>query len=146
MLHPDLTTYHELLEFRSDDDGHSIYDPVRRSWYKVQPEELVRQTWIRMLHAEYGLSYSTLAVEKEFKVDGRSFRYDLVYFLKGEPHILFEFKSFNHKLTQEIGLQIANYNRSLNVPYLLISNGQESYLYYIDFEADLVTGLDKFPF
>lgn len=146
MLDLDLTLYHDLLEIREEADGSSIFDPVRRLWLKVQPEELVRQTWIRMLHSVHGLSYASLAVEKEFKIQGRPFRYDLVYFKQGEPFILFEFKSFNHRITQETSLQIANYNKELKVPYLLISNGPESYLYHIDFENDLVSNLDEFPF
>lgn len=42
-----------------------VYDPIRKSWYKATPEELVRQSVIKSLVLQYHIPESLIIVEKE---------------------------------------------------------------------------------
>ena len=132
MIKLNLEDYHEYLRIRKDADRRLIFDPVRKKYVTVQPEELVRQSWIALLHQEYNIPYSVLAVEKTIILNGMSRRYDLVYFNKAKPFVLFEFKSFNTALKHEAAFQAAQYNLKLEVPYIIVSNGLEHHAYKID--------------
>lgn len=142
----DFSRSQEGLKFKEVEGQRLIYDPVRRQYMVLQPEELVRQSWIQLLHHECEISLASLAIEKEFKIDGRQYRYDMLYFQKGKPHTLFEFKGFNAALNQDVGLQIASYNLALQVPHLVISNGNETYIYHVDFNTERVTPKSDLPF
>lgn len=141
----DLGSYHDHLKFKEENAVRYIHDPVRKSWFLIQPEEIVRQTWIQFLHHHYQVSFSSLGVEKEVKIGQKKFRYDLVYYLKGKPYILFEFKSFNQALDLDASLQIHNYNKVLQVPYLIISNGHQTLGIKVDMDNEKTTRLEAFP-
>lgn len=133
MINLKLHSFHEFLSFREENGERMIFDPVRKNYYKVQPEELVRQTWIQFLAIEYRINTSSLGVEKQFKGKLQNRRFDLVLYRKGEAFTLFEFKSFNQPLNQQTALQAASYNLELQVPYTIISNGLEHYAFHTDF-------------
>lgn len=145
MLDLDLSTFHQYLELSAQGKIKYVYDPVRKRQMIVQPEELVRQVWIRYLNLEYKVAFASLAVEKQLKEGLLKLRYDLVYFKKGIPHMLFEFKSFSTKLDYNSCLQIANYNKQLKVPYLVLSNGIRHHAFEIDHKVGSIVELDKLP-
>ncbi|MDX1407315.1 MAG: type I restriction enzyme HsdR N-terminal domain-containing protein [Saprospiraceae bacterium] len=97
------------------------------------PEETVRQLFI-VFCAESGLCPpGRVSVERELEVLGMRRRYDIVLFDHvGQPWMLVECKAPSVSLTQPVLDQIARYNLSLNVPYLLITNGWSSHCYAID--------------
>ncbi len=146
MIELDLTKYHELLVITRSATKSLIFDPVRKKDFVLQPEELVRQSWIQYLHLEWGIAYGSLAVEKQLAGTDTKRRYDLVYYKKGEPQVLFEFKSFQTKISDQTSLQIADYNRRLRVPYLVLSNGRQHYAAFVDFVTNKVTTLAELPF
>lgn len=141
----DLSAYHSLLKISSENKVKYIYDPVRKKQLVLQPEELVRQSWIQYLHVEHQVAYAALAVEKQISEGKFSSRFDLLYYKKGRPKILFEFKSYQKALDQSNCLQIANYNMKLKVPYMVLSNGIEHLVYQSDFEKVEIHELTRFP-
>ena len=146
MLKLNLEKYHSALQFRDEEGVRKIFDPVRRKHYLVQPEELVRQSWIQYLMMEKGITSSSLGVEKSFKVNNVQRRYDLVLYRKAEAYVLFEFKSFKKKINNDTAFQAAQYNLQLRVPYIIISNGIVHYAFALDFENKSFTALDDLSF
>lgn len=145
MLELDLTAYHDTLKISEKKGKRYIYDPIRKTTFLLQPEEFVRQLWIAFLHLEKEISYATLGVEKTITKNGVNRRYDLVYFKKGTPHILFEFKSYDQPINSKTALQAADYNQNLQVPYIVLSNGPQSYAFQIDFSTEKVQEIEEFP-
>jgi hypothetical protein len=99
----------------------------RRRFVRLTPEELVRQTTLQLLVDEYGYSHNLIAVEVPITVAGKAKRCDaIVYNHQMQPVMLIEFKAPTVPITQEVFDQAAIYNRHLQVPYLMLCNGQNS--------------------
>jgi len=142
----DLSQYHQFLNIKREKTKQVFFDPVRRDYFIVQPEELVRQSWIHYLNQEHKIQFKSLAVEKQITVGTLKKRFDLVYYLKGQALVLFEFKSFNVNINSDTCFQIASYNTDLKVPYLVISNGINHFAYKIEFENSRVSVLNDLSF
>lgn len=141
----DLTPYHQYIKISESEGQRYIYGAIRKKQLIIQPEELVRQAWIHYLYKEKGWALSNLSVEKSLQIGESYKRYDMVYYQKGEPVVLFEFKSFKETISESTTLQIANYNRVLKVPYLVISNGVDNFVFKIDETATKYERLNEFP-
>lgn len=90
---------------------------------KLTPEEHVRQHFLHRLVDEYQYPRALISVERAIR--GR--RYDAVVFSPSlRPLVLIEFKREEIPLTQAVMDQAACYNRTLQVPYLIISNGPKT--------------------
>jgi len=131
-----LESYFDSLRISERNNKRYIYDPVRQRDIVLQPEELVRQVWIAFLIQEKGISPKSLAIEKQLKIDGLNRRFDLIYYNKGRPHILFEFKSFKIDISDSVALQAAFYNKRLEAPYLILSNGSTHLGFKVDHSTD----------
>lgn len=141
----DLSQYHQYLKIERRAKERYIFDPIRKKFILVRPEELVRQTWIQYLIEGKKISPSSIAVEKQIKVFGEQKRFDLLLYEKGHPKVLFEFKSFKEAITEQVCRQIAVYNIELKVPYILISNGLVHHIFKVDFSNGEITELLDFP-
>jgi len=146
MNNPHLEKYHGSLKFSEEGDQRMVFDPIRKKYYSVQPEELVRQSWIIYLTEARGISTASIGVEKQFKHNGLNRRFDLVIYRKGVPYALFEFKSFNKPVKSDAAYQVAYYNLGLNVPYIIISNGITHHAFEIDFDAKACQALSDLSF
>ena len=144
-MNVDLSAYHSHLQISRRAKERYIFDPVRKAYFLVQPEELVRQSWIQYLHRAKGIALSSLAVEKQFKLFGGMKRFDLLLYHRGKPIMLFEFKSFKTQLTDAACRQAAAYNFHLKVPYILLSNGLQHRLFNIDLIKEEVHELTDWP-
>ena len=118
----DLSDYHPFLKIVKKGKDRYIFDPIRKDYYVLGPEELVRQSWIQFLINNLNISSAALSVEKQIRIFDGVKRFDLVYFNKGKAEILFEFKSFNVNITDATCHQVSAYNFELKVPYIVISN------------------------
>ena len=99
----------------------------RRKYVRLTPEELVRQTTLQLLEDEYGFPHGLIGVEIPIEVAGLKKRCDaIVYNQQMQPLMLLEFKAPTVPLTQEVFDQAAIYNRQLQVPLLMLCNGQNS--------------------
>ena len=106
-----------------------IFDPIRKKFVALTPEEQVRQHVIKVLTRCQGYPETHLAVEYGFKYNKRQYRADLVVFNRAlQPRLLVECKAPSVKLTAEVIDQVVRYNYVLDVPYILITNGE---LYYL---------------
>jgi hypothetical protein len=112
----------------------------------ITPEELVRQQLIYFLIDEIKIPSAKIAVEKQIDVNGLKKRFDiLVYNDDSKPLILAECKAPQIKLTSDVFSQIANYNLTLQVKYLLVCNGIDIHFFEINFEEKQFKELNNFP-
>ncbi len=106
-----------------------VFDPIRKKYVKLTPEEEVRQHVIRILTGCYGYPETHLAVEYGFKYNKLTYRADIVVFNRAlQPRLLVECKAPSVKLTMNVIDQVIRYNYVLDVPYILITNGELFYL------------------
>ena len=106
-----------------------VFDPIRKKYVKLTPEEEVRQHVIKVLTRCWGYPETHLAVEYGFKYNKRQYRADIVVFNRAlQPRLLVECKAPDVHLTAEVIDQVVRYNYVLDVPYILITNGD---LYYL---------------
>ncbi|MDA8692679.1 type I restriction enzyme HsdR N-terminal domain-containing protein [Saprospiraceae bacterium] len=146
MIELDIQQYHTSIDFRIKGGKRYLFDPIRKKELVVQPEELVRQTWMHYLKEEHDISFASLSVEKMVTVGEMSKRFDLIMNKKGKPYVLFEFKSFKINITENTCRQVASYNLGLSVPYVVISNGIIHYAYKIDHKEKSIIAMSDFDF
>ena len=105
-----------------------MFDPVRKKEVAHTPEEEVRQTLVAHLHHVCGAPYHLMSCEYVVQAGRKTYRADLVLFdKKGQPLLLAECKAPSVPVNRSVFEQIAQYNKLLNVPFLLLTNGTESY-------------------
>ena len=99
----------------------------RRRYVRLTPEEYVRQTILHVLETQYEYPHGLIGVEVPIEVAGLQKRCDaIVYNQLMQPLMLIEFKAETVPLTQQVFDQAAIYNRHLQVPYLMVSNGKDT--------------------
>ena len=139
-----LTTYIEKLHI--SEDGRQIFDPIRKNWVRLTPEESVRQTIILYLTEEKKYPPGRIAVERQIKYNNLSKRYDLVIYNKaGRPEILVECKSPRGSLNQKSLDQTQLYNEVLGAKFLWISNGIVNMIFQCDYSDQSVQIIDEVP-
>jgi len=146
MIDLDLAHYHQFLKMVTIGKKRFVFDPIRKSDFVIQPEELVRQSWIQFLLRDCSVPESTISVERQIKLNKLKKRFDMVIYKKAIPHILFEFKSFNQIIDEQVTQQIANYNMTLKVPYLVISNGLQHHAFSVNHELKTTNALNNLDF
>jgi hypothetical protein len=105
-----------------------ILDPLRRRYVKLTPEEWVRQNFVQYLINEGKYPAGLIGIEIMFKFNRLKKRVDiLVHDKMGRPVMIVECKSTEVKLDDEVFDQIAVYNMSYKVPYLVVTNGYHHY-------------------
>ncbi|MBK8444326.1 MAG: type I restriction enzyme HsdR N-terminal domain-containing protein [Sphingobacteriales bacterium] len=123
-----------------------VYDIVRRKYVVALPEEMVRQSWIHFLVQERGVPKSLINVEKELRVLGMRRRTDLVVFnRRAAPLAIVECKAPQLPITQAVFEQIARYNLTLQVPFLIVSNGLRHFCCHIHLAAGTFEYLPDVP-
>ncbi len=138
------------FQFKLLQDGKKqlIYDEIRKKYVTLTPEEWVRQNYIKYLTLELEYPQALIGIEYEIKVNKLSKRCDAVVFSRhGNPVMILEFKAPEVKLSQEVFDQIVRYNITLNVRFLLISNGLKHYCMKLDFENrnyEFLTGIPEY--
>jgi predicted type IV restriction endonuclease len=69
---------------------------------------------------------SLIAIEKEIKVGELRKRFDILVYKDAKPWLIVECKEMNTPINEKVVQQIITYNISLQVPYLIITNGKET--------------------
>ncbi len=123
-----------------------IFDIIRKKYVLLTPEEWVRQSFIRYLIEEKGYIQSLVRVEMFFKLNRLSKRADIALFNRsGQPKVLVECKSPKVKIRQVVFEQVARYNLSFGVDYLIVTNGLEHFCCKMDYEKKSYTFLEEIP-
>ncbi|MEQ8908073.1 MAG: type I restriction enzyme HsdR N-terminal domain-containing protein [Vicingaceae bacterium] len=123
-----------------------IFDAIRRGFFVLTPEEWVRQNLIQFLIEDRAYPKGLIAIEKGLKVNGLPKRFDaLVYHQNGNPKLLVECKAPEIQIDQKAFDQIARYNYSLKLPYLLVSNGLQHYCAKVNWQTKEFEFLNDIP-
>lgn len=123
-----------------------VWDPIRKSWLVLQPEESVRQALLIYLLEEKGVPRNRIAVEKKLLVNGLSRRTDiLIYSSFMKPLVLVECKAPEISLNQEVFFQAVRYNMTIRAPYFILVNGLVGFGCRIDPGSGEMLELDGIP-
>lgn len=124
-----------------------VFDPIRKKWLVLQPEELVRQLLIQFISLERNYPLAKLQVEKAIRVHSRYRRFDLVVFSQEvTPWMIIECKAPEISITQAVFDQIAAYNLTLQAPYLVVTNGKSTYCAKLDTSTKSWIFLSDIPY
>ena len=135
------------FRLKSSENKPLIFDPIRKKFVVLTPEEWVRQHVVKHLLAAYKYPLSLINVEKELKINNTSKRYDGVVFNPdGSIFLIIECKAPKVKITQETFDQIARYNLAGKAEYLMVTNGLNHYYCQMDYEAKKYVFLRDIPF
>lgn len=135
------------LRLRQTGGRREIYDPVRRKYFLLQPEEWVRQLVLQYLMAERRYPLGKMRVEAGLTLNGLQKRCDiLVYDAQFQPYLLVECKAAHIPLSQAAFDQVARYNLVYRVPYLMVTNGRDTYICEIFRDTEGYRFLEAVPF
>ncbi|RMF29426.1 MAG: type I restriction enzyme HsdR N-terminal domain-containing protein [Bacteroidetes bacterium] len=142
----ELTAMHHHLKLRKAERGTEVWCPVRRRWVVFEPEEMVRQLLIQRLVATEGYPLSRLSVERGLQVNSLQRRFDLlVYDPAVQPFLLVECKAPSVPIAGEGLRQLSNYNHAVRAPYLLITNGIDSFCFEMHYRKGKAEPLPHLP-
>ena len=134
------------FRFKNRENKVSIFDPIRKKFVILQPEEWVRQNCLKFLMEVKGYPKSLINVEKELKLNDLKKRYDIVVFQKdGSINLIVECKAPEVPISQDTFDQIARYNLALNARYLMITNGLNHYYCSMNYEEGQYYFLNDIP-
>ncbi len=142
----DLLRYKDQLRIRREDGKRFIFDPVRKKWLVLQPEEMVRQLVLCYLLEERGYRKTRLSMERGLQVNTLQRRFDLLaYDAQVAPFLLIECKAPQVKIGPAVFEQAAWYNTQLQVPYLMVTNGMDTYCCAMDYDQRKFNFLEAIP-
>lgn len=141
-----LPVYRNRLKIRSTAEQQDIWDPIRRKYVQATPEEIVRQLFIHYLLDEQKTTATRISVERQIMVYGQRRRYDLmIHDRTGAPLVLIEVKAPKINLDQSVLDQIARYNMVMNVAFLIVTNGAQTWCMRIDPDNQKVNYMADIP-
>jgi hypothetical protein len=105
-----------------------IFDPLRKKWLLLTPEEWVRLNFVQYLVQVKQYPIDLIALEKNIRLGELKKRFDiLVYDRKHRPWMMIECKAPAVKLDEAVLHQLLRYHISVPVSFLVITNGGFSY-------------------
>jgi hypothetical protein len=135
-----------MPRLRGTEKGREIFDPVRKKYVVLTPEEWVRQQFVHFLITEQQVPLSLIGVEVVIHLNKRSLRADVVVYGRyGQPLLLAECKAGEVKITPRTFMQVAGYNLVLRVPWLIVSNGVQLYCCMFNAATGQYDFVDKVP-
>ncbi len=117
----------------TDFGGNTLWDPLRRKEVAATPEERVRQWFIVQLRDVFKVPMHMMMSECALMFGGKRYRADiLVYDRKGAPLAVVECKRPSVNLDAQVVEQAMRYNAVLGVRYIILTNGNLTYLYRLE--------------
>lgn len=108
----------------------TVWDPLRKKEVPLTPEERVRQWCIGMLHTSMNVPLHMMMSETGFKLGNKQFRADIIiYGRSAEPVAIVECKRPEVAIDNEVIDQTIRYNMVLDVTFIIITNGNKTYIF-----------------
>ena len=146
MEFPQLNLPDTVLKTKLVEGITQVFDVVRKKYFKLTPEEWVRQNFIHYLNIEKNYPMGLMGVEKMIKYNNLQTRADIILYNKeGNPTMIIECKAPNIKITQDSFNQIAKYNFKLKVKFLVVTNGMQHFCCKMDYEKNINCFLEEVP-
>ena len=130
----------------TEDNKTKVFDPIRKIFCALTPEEEVRQKMLYYLVEVKKYPAGLIAVEYSIKVNALPKRCDIVVFNKdAKPKMIVECKAESVAITQKVLDQAIRYYSGLNAEYLVLTNGKTMFCYHIDIENKKLEVLSELP-
>jgi hypothetical protein len=105
-----------------------IFDEIRKQWTMLTPEEWVRQNFLQYLVQVKKYPAALIAIEREIRLGELTKRFDIVvYDRTSNPWMIIECKEMDVALSKNVLNQALRYNISLDVTFIVITNGSHSF-------------------
>lgn len=112
------------LKIKKDNDKYFVFDPIRRKYVALTPEEWVRQHIVHYLTARKHYPAGLTSIEHQVEINRLKQRADIVIFsTSGKPILIVECKAPSVPITPEVFAQAMRYNTTLGVRIVVVSNG-----------------------
>ncbi len=106
-----------------------IWDPLRKKNVALTPEERVRQWFIEFLNKQMKVPFHLMMSETSLQLGQKHFRADiLVYDRNAAPLAIVECKREDVEIDEVVLDQAVRYNMVLKVKYIIITNGNHTYM------------------
>lgn len=123
-----------------------IFDEIRRKYVALNPEEWVRQNFVKYLIEEKKFPKGLIAIEMAIDISKNTNRCDIVCFNKeAKAVVIVECKAPKLKINKEVFEQTARYNMNLKTKYVIMTNGMSHYCCMIDYIEKKVVYLKDIP-
>lgn len=123
-----------------------IFDPVRRRFVTLTPEEWVRQHLLNYLIVIKSVPASLIAVEAPVRYNTLKKRSDIVvYGSSHKPLLIAECKAPEVPLSQDTLNQVLMYHASFSGRFLVLTNGMNHVYCRIDREGGRIDLIDDLP-
>ena len=124
----------------------TIFDPARKKYVTLTPEEWVRQHVIQYLHREKRVPISLISVESEIRLYKTRKRFDIaVCDRNGQPLLVVECKSPSVAVSQLVLDQVVRYNLALKVGLLMLTNGIQHIYCQVDTNNNSIRMIKDLP-
>jgi len=134
----------EWFKTRTQEDKTQVFDPLRKRYCTLTPEEEVRQKVLYMLVEHLDVPAGLLAVEYSIKVNGLDKRCDAVVFGKdGNPLMIVECKAVTVQISPKTMEQAVRYYSALHPKFLMLYNGLNCYCFKT--ESGSLKTMDHLP-
>jgi len=114
------------FKLRKDESREMIFDPFRKKWVALTPEEWVRQNILQYLKQVMHYPASLIAVEKSIQLGELTKRFDILVYKNEKPWMIIECKEANEKISDKTITQLFQYQQVLEAVFLIASNGHET--------------------
>lgn len=105
-----------------------VFDPVRKKWLVLTPEEHVRQYMLQYLTQVLQYPMAMLSVEKQVMLNNMPKRFDIVMYNRDhKPWMLVECKAPEVPVTEATLQQLLKYHNNLQCSYWVITNGHQTF-------------------
>jgi len=134
------------LRIRNREGKQEVFDQVRKKYVRLTEEEWVRQHFLHFLIIQKNVPATLIAVETTIRYNNLTKRCDIVvYNRNGKPVLVVECKAPEIAISQDVFNQVAMYNMTLKVKFLVVTNGMEHYSCVIDHEKSSIRFLKDIP-
>lgn len=124
MILVDFPTY--AFKIQSVQGKDQIFDPCRKKWIVLTPEEWVRQNVLQFLIQVCKYPVELIAIEKTIQLGDLNKRFDILVYKEERPWMLIECKEAGTSLEEKTILQLLQYQQVLDASYLIASNGHQT--------------------
>ncbi len=129
--------------YMGDQAKDQIFDPFRKKWVALTPEEWVRQNVLQYLHQVCQYPAALIAIEKSIQLGELTKRFDILIYREDKPWMIIECKEANVAINDKTIAQLYQYQQVLEAQYLIATNGHDTV------GAQIITGklhaMQNFP-
>lgn len=136
------------VKLKTEHGVSKIFDPIRKKWLNLTPEEWVRQSFLLFMNSQYHYPLSLSETEKRLSLNNTQKRADIVFYdnlLK--PRVIVECKAPEVKLTKEVFEQVSRYYFAIQADVLIVTNGMDHYAFrYKDGQVEFLKDIPDYSY